>query len=84
MELPTFKKWLARHDEGLLLPDRPPRKGMPRINAFPTTDGHRRRLQVKPAKKPTPFAPTVRAVKEIVPNKLIPKLKPTPPSPPLN
>jgi hypothetical protein len=56
---------------------------MPKINPFPTTDGHRRRLHVKPAKKPRPFAPTVRAVKEIVPNKLIPKLKPIPPLSPL-
>jgi hypothetical protein len=39
-------------------------------------DGHRRRLHVKPAKKPKPFAPTVRAVKESVPSKLIPKLTP--------
>jgi hypothetical protein len=84
MKMMKFSKWLARRDEGFLLPDRPPLKGMPKINAFPTTDGHRRRLHVKPAKKPKPFAPTVRAVKEIVPNKLIPKLKPTPPSPPLH
>jgi hypothetical protein len=33
----------------------------------------------KKVKPPKLFAPTVRAVKEIVPNKLIPKLKPTPP-----
>jgi len=46
--------------------------------------GNRRRLHVKPAKKPKPFAPTVRAVREIVPNKLIPKLKPTPCRPPLH
>jgi hypothetical protein len=79
MKTMKFSEWLAQRDEGFLLPDRQPLKGMPKINAFPTTDGHRRRLYVKPAKKPKPFAPTVRAVKEIVPNKLIPKLKPTPP-----
>lgn len=81
MEMMKFSEWLARRDEGFMLPDRPPRKGMTRINAFPTTDGHRRRLHTKPPKKPKPFAPTVRAVKEIVPDKLIPKLKPTPPGP---
>ncbi len=69
----TFKDWLAQQDEGLLLPDRPPRKGMPRINPFPTTDARRVRLRPSPVKK---FKPTVQKVKEIVPNKLIPKLKP--------
>jgi hypothetical protein len=33
--------------------------------------GHRRRLHVTPAKKPKPFAPTVRDVKEIVPQKFV-------------
>jgi hypothetical protein len=51
---------------------------MIRTNAFPATDAQRKALHVKPAKKPKPFAPTVRKVKEIVPNKLIRKLKPTP------
>jgi hypothetical protein len=36
-----------------------------------------RRLHVKPVKTPKPFAPTVRKVKEIVPQKFIPKLKPS-------
>jgi hypothetical protein len=36
-------------------------------------------FQPKPVKKPKPFALTVHKVKEIVPNTLIPKLKPTRP-----
>ena len=60
--------------EGALLPDRPPAKGLSRINPFPTTNAHRRRLVPKPARKPNPFPPTVRPVAEIVPPKLIPKL----------
>ena len=52
MEFPTFTEWLARRDEGLLLPDRPPLKG--------------------------PFAPTVRKVKEIVPNKFVARLNSLP------
>ena len=76
MEFPTFTEWLARRDEGLLFPDRPPLKGMPRINAFPGTDAQRKKLHVKPAKKPTPFALTIRRVAEIVPHQLIPKLTP--------
>jgi len=72
----TFKGWLAQHDEGFLLPDRPPLKGMARINATPYSDAQRKQLHPKKVKPPKLFAPTVRAVKEIVPNMLIPKLKP--------
>lgn len=36
----------------------------------------RKALHVKPVKKPKPFAPTIRKVKEIVPNKFVAKLKP--------
>lgn len=73
----TFKEWLARRDEGLLLPDRPPLKGMPKTNTTLGTDTQRKRLHPKKVKPFKPFAPTVRAVKEIVPNNLIP----TPPRP---
>lgn len=78
MERITFKNWLAQHDEGLFLPDRPPLKGLPRINATPFTDAERKRFQAKPVKKAKPFAPTIKKVKEIVPNKMIPRLKPIP------
>lgn len=74
MKYTTFKEWLAQHDEGVLLPSRPPLKGLPRINTTPFTDAQRKRFQPKPVKKVKPFAPTVQRVKEIVPNKLIPKL----------
>lgn len=43
---------------------------------LPTTDGKRRRRHAKPVKPPTPFAPTVQQVKEIVPQKIIPQFKP--------
>jgi hypothetical protein len=65
----TFREFVAMQ-EGLLAPDRPPAKGLPRLNAFPTTNAHRRRL------KPTSFPPTVRPVAEVVPPHLIPKLAP--------
>lgn len=74
MKYTTFKEWLAQHDEGFLLPDRPPLKGMSRINALPVPNARRRRLHAKPVKKPNPFAPTIRPVAEIVPPKLIPNL----------
>lgn len=76
MKYTTFSEWLAQRDEGFLLPDRPPLMGMPRINTTPFTDAQRKRFQPKPVKKFKPFAPTIQKVKEIVPNKMIPKLKP--------
>ncbi|MBY0528408.1 MAG: hypothetical protein K2R98_33765 [Gemmataceae bacterium] len=72
----TFKEWLAQHDEGFLLPDRPPLKGLPRLNTTPFTDAQRRRFHPKKVKTIKPFSPTIQKVKEIVPNKMIPKLKP--------
>ena len=65
----TFREFVAMM-EGLLAPDRPPATGLPRINAFPTTNAHRRRI------KPDSFPPTVRPVAEVVPPHLIPKLTP--------
>ena len=63
----TFREFVAMK-EGLLAPDRPPAKGLPKINAFPITNSHRRRL------KPNSVPPTVRPVAEVVPPHLIPRL----------
>jgi hypothetical protein len=63
----TFSEFIAIR-EGLNLPDRPPAKGLSRINPFPTTNAHRRRMN------PKPLRPTVRGVAEIVPPSMIPKL----------
>jgi hypothetical protein len=71
-------EYVARRDEGLLSPTRPPRKGLPRINTLPTTDTHRRRLCTKTPKMPKPFGPTVKPVAEIVPQKAVAKIKPLP------
>lgn len=81
MKHTTFTEWLAKRDEGYLLPNRPPLKGLPRINTTPLTDTQRKRLHPKPVKMPKPFAPTIRKVKEVVPNSMIPKLKPVAPLP---
>ena len=43
----TFNKWLARRDEGFLLPDRPPLEGIPKIDTTPMTDTRRKRLHPK-------------------------------------
>jgi len=53
---------------------RPPLTGLPRINTTPFTDAQRRRLHPKKVKPPKLFPPTVQKVKEIVPNKIIPKV----------
>jgi hypothetical protein len=44
----SFKEFVAMK-VGLLLPARPPAKGLSRINPFPTTNAHRKRM------KPCPF-----------------------------
>jgi hypothetical protein len=68
----TFKKYVEMR-EGLLLPDRPPANGLSRINPFPTTAAHRRRIKPKQPKVGQTFPPTVRAVTQVVPQNLIPK-----------
>ena len=78
MTIPTFSEYVAMRS-GVLSPTRPPLKGMPRINALPTTDAHRKRLHPKPVEAANPFTPTVRQVTEIVPQSIIPKLSIIPP-----
>lgn len=75
MKHSTFKEWLAQRDEGYLTPDRPPLMGLPRINTTPFTDAQHKKFQPKKVKTIKPFSSTVRKVKVIVPNKIIPKLK---------
>ncbi len=65
---------LAQSDEWLLLPDRPPLTGLPRINTTPFTDAQRKRFQPKKVKTIKPFGLTIQKVKKIVPNNMIPKL----------
>jgi hypothetical protein len=72
MGIVTLKQYVEMR-EGLLLPDRPPAKGLSRINPFPTTAAHRRRIKPKPPNVGQPFPPTVRAVHQVVPQNLIPK-----------
>jgi hypothetical protein len=66
------------------MPDRSPLKSTPRINTTPITDAERKQLHSTKVKPPKLFPPTVQAVKEIVPNKLIPKSKPMTPLKPRN
>lgn len=83
MSLPTFSEYVAMR-EGLLSPTRSPLVGISRLNALPTTDAHRKQMHPpKPVKARNPFKPvarmkpTVQHVTEIVPQHIIPKLKPT-------
>jgi hypothetical protein len=50
--------------------------GLPRINTTPFTDAQWKMFQLQKVKSIKPFSPTVPKVKKIVPNKIIPKLKP--------
>jgi hypothetical protein len=70
------KDWLAQHDEGFVLPDRPPLVRLPKINTAPFTVAYRERFHPTPVRKIGPFGPPVQMVKEIMPNELIPKSKP--------
>lgn len=78
MPIPTFAEYVAAR-EGVLLPNRQPLKGLSRINPLPVTHAQRKRLHAKPVRVVNTLKPTVRPVAEIVPQKFIPKLKPTPP-----
>ena len=71
--------------ESLFSPTRPPLVGMSRLNSLPTTDAHRKRMHTpKPLKALSPFRPvarmkpTVQHVPEIVPQHIIPNVKPPP------
>lgn len=69
----TFTEFVALR-EGLLLPDRPPAKGLPRINTTPFTNAQRKRLVAKPVKPPKPAPPTIRPVgkvPQVVPRKQV-------------
>ena len=78
MRYTSFREYVAQRDEGLLVPDRPPLKGMTRLNMTPYTNAQRKRLHPTPVKRPKPFAPTVRKAAEVVPQKIVAKLKPDP------
>jgi hypothetical protein len=73
MQYVSFREYVAMR-EGLLSAERPPVKGIPRINATPFTNPHRKRLRPPTVKKPKPFAPTVRKVAQVVPDSQVAKL----------
>ena len=74
MKLLTFAEYVAAR-EGVSWPSRPPLKGLPRINTTPCSNDRRKRMAAKPKPAPDYFAPTVRAVVQVVPRHLIPKFK---------
>lgn len=76
MMLMRFAEFVALRD-GVLLPSRPPLKGVPRLNPFPVTQAKRKQMQPKPVRVVNTLKPTVRPVTEIVPPKFVAKLKPT-------
>lgn len=61
MTIHSFAEYVALRG-GLPLPIRSPLKGMPRVNALPTTNGHRKQLYPRPVTVPQPPKPSVRIV----------------------
>lgn len=47
-----------------------------KINSLPVTQARLKRLATKPVRAPDPFAPTVRPVASVVPDKLVAKVWP--------
>lgn len=74
----TFSEYMKSKavEEGLLLPDKPIRPGVPRINTTALTNAQRRKLHPKPVKAPPPIAPFKATVTQVVPSSLIPKMTP--------
>jgi len=69
------KEYVAMR-EGLLAPDRPPAKGLSRINPFPTTNAHRCRLLMTPIRPPA--SPPTKASQGSGTARKAPPLSPTP------
>ncbi|MBY0513310.1 MAG: hypothetical protein K2P78_05295 [Gemmataceae bacterium] len=71
MSYRTFSEYVALR-EGLMTPDRPPAKGMSRVNALPITNDQRRRLRVNPARPPAPGG----YVHAVVPWNMVARIEP--------
>lgn len=71
----TFSEYLKARGlgEGLLLPDKPIRPGVPRINVTPFTNAQRRKLHPKPVKAPPPVPPFKATLPQVVPPKMVRK-----------
>lgn len=65
----TFSDYVSIK-EGVNLPDRPPVKRLPKTNAVPNTNAHRRNLMPT---KVTPIKPTVLHVAQVVPVNVLTK-----------
>lgn len=70
----SFKQFVAMQ-EGLWLPDRAAVSGLSKINPFPTTNAHRKKLVPKKVKAPPPVSPFKATVRQVVPPHSIPKFR---------
>ncbi len=75
MALMTFIEFIIRH-EGVLMADRPPAAGLPRMNTTAVGDARRANLRAKPSRPTSPLQPTVGPVAQIVPQAMVPTLRP--------
>jgi len=76
----NFKEFLAAQ-EGVLLPTRLAASGLSKINPFPTTNAHRKRLQPKVVRPAPPVKSFVSTVPQVVPPQFVAKLKTVWPNP---
>lgn len=73
MRFRSFREFV-QFKEGLLLPDRPPARGLPRLNATPFTNDQRRKRTPKVIRPSKRLPSTIRKVADIVTLKPIPRL----------
>ena len=59
--------------EGVLMPDRPTVKGMPRLNTTAVVDARRAKLRTSRCPPPKPLQPTIGPVAQIVPQEVLAK-----------
>lgn len=69
----SFREYMQLR-EGVLPPFAVPTT---RINPLPTTQGRLKRMATRPVRAPDPFAPTVRPVASVVPDRVVARIKPT-------
>lgn len=72
MKLLTFREYMELQ-EGVLLPNRPPATGLPRLNTTPAPNAHR--LRTRPVAPPQPVRRTAQPVTQVVPPNLVAKVK---------
>ncbi len=72
MEDFSFREYIEMREKAL------PAFAVPttRISPFPATQARLKRMATRPVQAPDPFAPTIQKVAEVVPEKMVKKVRP--------